>query len=524
MPEQPWIESEVTGPAKQPCESDPDHDRAATGPNDRPPASDPEEPVPDHLQTESEGTKPAKQPTESDPGDDRRPHGSDPEEPVPDHSQTESEETGPAKQPPELDPDDNRSATGPSKHLHESDPDDDRKPHESDPEEPVTDHSRTESEETGPHESVTAPANQPPESDLDDDHVKKTRTSADGDKKWSYEHCDVPQSQGQLGQWVWTQRKQYKLLREGQHSLMTEERIQQLEGIGFQWSGSKRKFPEAEDTVEDEEARKTRRATKNARYRRRRDALVNDLARFIELARMSGGLLKTMAESNDVFKHASPVPPHLVEDGMIKPNIEISEEAMERIRKELRINFSPRMKHCVYASDDLETACRVCRTKWNNIKTFFVYFIDPRFCDEIKNVGLVNDKCEPARACDQGKWKLNKACPIIKVVQVTLGSKGGMSNSDSNIELIHDKRNMDVRLSINLKGDEEQVEEDDEEEQIEVPSLPAMPAIEEVMDSDDDDGERVEGEQVGEGNDEEQVEDIVGGDMTMHDVGQFVAV
>lgn len=36
-------------------------------------------------------------------------------------------------------------------------------------------------------------------------------------------------------QWVEHQRRQYRLLKEGKKSSMTDERIQQLEDLGFEW-------------------------------------------------------------------------------------------------------------------------------------------------------------------------------------------------------------------------------------------------------------------------------------------------
>ena len=50
--------------------------------------------------------------------------------------------------------------------------------------------------------------------------------------------CNVPQKWGdnpQLGQWVNTQRQQYRLYKEGKDSCMTEERIKKLNDIGFEW-------------------------------------------------------------------------------------------------------------------------------------------------------------------------------------------------------------------------------------------------------------------------------------------------
>merc|ERR1719273_788437 len=52
-------------------------------------------------------------------------------------------------------------------------------------------------------------------------------------------HCNVPRSFNEnkgLAEWVKTQRKQYKYIRQGKPSSMTEQRIQHLENIGFKWS------------------------------------------------------------------------------------------------------------------------------------------------------------------------------------------------------------------------------------------------------------------------------------------------
>ena len=55
-------------------------------------------------------------------------------------------------------------------------------------------------------------------------------------------HCLVPRryaANPKLGRWVWYQRAQYKSLQEGKPSRMTEERIQELESVGFDWGGTK---------------------------------------------------------------------------------------------------------------------------------------------------------------------------------------------------------------------------------------------------------------------------------------------
>jgi Helicase associated domain len=46
-------------------------------------------------------------------------------------------------------------------------------------------------------------------------------------------HCTVPQKYPVLGQWVHTQRNNYRALVHGKKSALTQERIQQLKSIGF---------------------------------------------------------------------------------------------------------------------------------------------------------------------------------------------------------------------------------------------------------------------------------------------------
>jgi len=57
--------------------------------------------------------------------------------------------------------------------------------------------------------------------------------------KKAYGHCNVPRTylqNPQLGTWINTQRKQYRLLQLGQNSQMTHDRIIKLEQLGFVWS------------------------------------------------------------------------------------------------------------------------------------------------------------------------------------------------------------------------------------------------------------------------------------------------
>ena len=57
--------------------------------------------------------------------------------------------------------------------------------------------------------------------------------------KESHGHCRVPRNYTaddvNLGNWVSSQRQEYLSLREGQHSTMTQERIDALEKVGFDW-------------------------------------------------------------------------------------------------------------------------------------------------------------------------------------------------------------------------------------------------------------------------------------------------
>ena len=47
------------------------------------------------------------------------------------------------------------------------------------------------------------------------------------------------QANPQLGTWVHTQRRQYKLLMEGKKSSMTKEKAKALESLGFFWTATK---------------------------------------------------------------------------------------------------------------------------------------------------------------------------------------------------------------------------------------------------------------------------------------------
>ncbi|GFH61991.1 hypothetical protein CTEN210_18467 [Chaetoceros tenuissimus] len=63
--------------------------------------------------------------------------------------------------------------------------------------------------------------------------------------KAQYGHCNVPsiyEPNKSLGFWVGTQRKQYNRMLEGAKSNMTEERVEKLENIGFEWRSSRKRI------------------------------------------------------------------------------------------------------------------------------------------------------------------------------------------------------------------------------------------------------------------------------------------
>jgi hypothetical protein len=60
--------------------------------------------------------------------------------------------------------------------------------------------------------------------------------------KAQFGHCLVPQqyaANAKLGNWVKNQRRNYRWHQEGKPSAMTEERIRELESVGFEWGTSK---------------------------------------------------------------------------------------------------------------------------------------------------------------------------------------------------------------------------------------------------------------------------------------------
>jgi hypothetical protein len=73
------------------------------------------------------------------------------------------------------------------------------------------------------------------------DAAWEDRLSELADYRKIHGHCNVPQSYNEnskLAQWVKTQRKRYRLHREGKGSPMPVFRIQELESLGFEWKPS----------------------------------------------------------------------------------------------------------------------------------------------------------------------------------------------------------------------------------------------------------------------------------------------
>jgi hypothetical protein len=67
------------------------------------------------------------------------------------------------------------------------------------------------------------------------------RLSELADYRKIHAHCNVPTrctENAKLGNWVGTQRTQYRFYQEGKPSLMTSSRIQALESLGFEWKPS----------------------------------------------------------------------------------------------------------------------------------------------------------------------------------------------------------------------------------------------------------------------------------------------
>jgi hypothetical protein len=78
-------------------------------------------------------------------------------------------------------------------------------------------------------------------------------------------HCNVPWCYSeniQLGQWVGTQRKEYRLHQEGKKSLMTPFRIQTLKSLDFEWDSHRKRGQRGNDAV----PRKPRRCVRCVRW------------------------------------------------------------------------------------------------------------------------------------------------------------------------------------------------------------------------------------------------------------------
>lgn len=68
------------------------------------------------------------------------------------------------------------------------------------------------------------------------DYMWKQRLQQLKEFKEENGHVKLNKSNGQLGSWVETQRTEYRFKMEGQHTHLTDERINELESIGFVWS------------------------------------------------------------------------------------------------------------------------------------------------------------------------------------------------------------------------------------------------------------------------------------------------
>jgi hypothetical protein len=70
------------------------------------------------------------------------------------------------------------------------------------------------------------------------------------------------QANPQLGTWVHTQRRQYKLLSDGKKSSMNQQKIDSLNAVGFVWVARHNGFDESSDDEADDSAKKTNRKDK----------------------------------------------------------------------------------------------------------------------------------------------------------------------------------------------------------------------------------------------------------------------
>ena len=76
----------------------------------------------------------------------------------------------------------------------------------------------------------------------------------------TYDCNNVPASMPALAKWCKSQRAQYRLLKKGKPSAMTQDRIKRLEAIGFKWSTRKKKAETANKPTGETAARKSSKA------------------------------------------------------------------------------------------------------------------------------------------------------------------------------------------------------------------------------------------------------------------------
>jgi hypothetical protein len=61
--------------------------------------------------------------------------------------------------------------------------------------------------------------------------------------KQKHGHTNVPRSNGRLGSWVKSQRRQHALYIRGEKSHLKAQRVEKMKSLGFEWVGSKSPFP-----------------------------------------------------------------------------------------------------------------------------------------------------------------------------------------------------------------------------------------------------------------------------------------
>ena len=64
-------------------------------------------------------------------------------------------------------------------------------------------------------------------------------------------HSNVPRRSGPLGQWVMTQRRQYKMFQKGERTQLSEERRAALDSIGFVWVVDKKSIRGWDDRFQE---------------------------------------------------------------------------------------------------------------------------------------------------------------------------------------------------------------------------------------------------------------------------------